>query len=68
MAQCPITVAKRRMRVLTLCAGCANTIVGVFVVLVVAIVDVAIVSVAIVGGDCGALVAGGVKDEMERGH
>ena len=51
MAQCPITVGKRREWVLTLYAGCADTIAGVFVVLVV--VDVAIVEIAIVGGgDC----------------
>ena len=50
----------------TICK-CADTIAGVLVVFVVvdiAIVDVAIVDVVIVV----ALVAGGVKDEMGRGH
>ena len=51
---------------LTLYAGCADTIAGVFVVLVVLVV--AIVEIAIVGGDCGALVTSGVKDEMGRWH
>ena len=55
----------------TICK-CADTIAGVLVVFVVvdiAIVDVAIVDVAIVDVVIVvALVAGGVKDEMGRGH
>ena len=67
MAQCPITVGKRRKWVLTLSARCVNTIVGVFVVvvvLVVAIVDVAMVG----GGGCDHTSCRGVKDEMGKVH